>query len=164
MDEVGDLRVQIDLGLHRGVAHHAPGIVDAGVGEADGVGAFGGVLAGIDVLGLDRLNPGLIGRALGLHLHGVELELEIVGVEEVVLRHDERHGDGGEQGEHDSDRAVHVKPPDWMDRPWWPVGVPMPCSTSRRLRTPFLTCADGTPSGVRDRADDDGALHGHPDG
>ncbi len=38
-DELGDVGfVQVDFGLHRCPADHAPGIADAGIGEADAIG------------------------------------------------------------------------------------------------------------------------------
>ena len=77
--------VQLDLGLHRRPTDDAPGIVDAGVGEADLVGWLRRVLAGVDVLGLERLHPRLIGRAFRLDVTQPQLLLELLLDEEFGL-------------------------------------------------------------------------------
>jgi hypothetical protein len=59
VDELLDVRVQVDLGLHGREADDAPGVVHAGVREADRPGAFRGVGAGVDVGRVDGLDPGL---------------------------------------------------------------------------------------------------------
>ena len=65
MDPLLDLRVQLHFCFHRVVAHDAPRVVDAGVGEAEGVGAFLGVLGRINEVRLQILVPRFAFRPFG---------------------------------------------------------------------------------------------------
>src|SRR5690606_17790104 len=57
MDELFDLRMQINFRLHRRITDDAPRVVHTGVGETEGVGAFLGILGRIDPLRFQHLFP-----------------------------------------------------------------------------------------------------------
>jgi hypothetical protein len=69
---------------HRVVADDAPGIVDAGVGETEGVRAFLGILAGIGELRLQVLYPGLSFRAFRRDIDQTDRVIQIFLAEELL--------------------------------------------------------------------------------
>jgi len=84
VDPLLDLRVQLNLGFHGVVAHHAPGVVDAGIGEAEGVGAFLGVLGRIDEVRLQVLVPRFAFRPFGGYAHQADGVVQVFLAEELA--------------------------------------------------------------------------------
>ena len=154
MGERGDVGlVGVDLGLHVGEADDAPGIVHAGVGEAELVGAGLLVLGGVDLLAAEILLPGLALRPLRGDREQRLLALELGRVVEVL-------GDGARrqcrQQRHQTDLCLHVHLPlsrrlaGGLWRSAWGHTLPKTRCYARR----------NTPGARRHRGDQDQALDG----
>jgi hypothetical protein len=93
MGERGDVGlVGIDLGLHVGEAHDAPGVVHAGIGEAELVGTRLLVFCGVDGRAAEMLRPRLPHRPLRGHREQPLLPLELRRIVEILRHRARRQG------------------------------------------------------------------------